>query len=421
MASLSALQSAGSRVYARARADPAVTLRADAPDAAWLTLADELARASAAIPAAARQNLRILGNIGCQYAPLHTSTARTVAEASGVDVPAGMARIEAALKAGGGAGPFLMGDGSLCGAEDLALACALRDLVGLVFTIKAYPALSNWFTSTMSLDACVQELGTSRALGTRRIGCQIDLRPDPTEAFKAATKSIALNEGQKKKKSQRQMEKANKEAKGSKNKGKKSKDGGGDASKASSDEEAPRVNSVVTSFPATHEEAHDNLLSACKACGTIQLETPQAATVEEEVASWAKTLFLKDKKKKKLFMVTVPGTAPSIPLKMLSKAVGVKELRMAGAKDMKAALGLEKGCVTAMSVVNDVACKITSVIDKRCIGGNFRMCSGCNDPKDHTQHHISEQSTESLMAFLEACGHAPMIFDHEANTVEKNH
>ena len=90
------------------------------------------------------------------------------------------------------------------------------------------------------------------------------------------------------------------------------------------------------------------------------------------------------------------------------------------AKDMKAALGLEKGCVTAMSVVNDVACKITSVIDKRCIGGNFRMCSGCNDPKDHTQHHISEQSTESLMAFLEACGHAPMIFDHEANTVEKN-
>ena len=116
-----------------------------------------------------------------------------MAEASGVDVPACMARIEAALKAGGGAGPFLMGDGSLCGAEDLALACALRDLVGLVYTIKEFPALSNWFASIMSLDVCVQELGASRALGTRRIGCQIDLRPDPTEAFKAATKSIALN------------------------------------------------------------------------------------------------------------------------------------------------------------------------------------------------------------------------------------
>ena len=108
----------------------------------------------------------------------------------------------------------------------------------------------------------------------------------------------------------------------------------------------------------------------------------------------------------------------SIPLKMLSKAVGVKELRMAGAKDMKAALGLEKGCVTAMSVVNDVACKVTSVVDKRCLGGTFRMCTGCDDPKDHTQHHISEQDTESLMAFLAACGHTPLIYDHEANTVE---
>mgnify|MGYP007109832249 CR=1 FL=1 len=36
---------------------------------------------------------------------------------------------------------------------------------------------------------------------------------------------------------------------------------------------------------------------------------------------------------------------------------------MAGAKDLKAALGVERGCVTAMSVVNDSACKVTSVLD----------------------------------------------------------
>ncbi len=70
MATLTAVQSAGSRVYARARADPSVTLRADAPDAAWMALADDLVRASVAIPAAARQNLRIMANIGCQYAKL---------------------------------------------------------------------------------------------------------------------------------------------------------------------------------------------------------------------------------------------------------------------------------------------------------------------------------------------------------------
>ena len=50
-------------------------------------------------------------------------------------------------------------------------------------------------------------------MGSRRVGGQIDLRPNPVEAFKAATKSIALNEGQKKKKSQRQKEKDNKNKK----------------------------------------------------------------------------------------------------------------------------------------------------------------------------------------------------------------
>ena len=416
--SILAVQSSGSRVYARLRANggEGVALREEAPDSAWMALADDLMRASAAIPGEARQNLQILGNIGCQYAPLQVRTAEALERASGVDVPAALGKIESALKSGGGAGPYLMGDGSALGAEDLALACAIKDLIGLVYTVKPFPALKQWFSSTTSLEAYVSECGEARALGTRRIGCQIDLRPDPVEALAAATKSIKLNEGQKKKKSQRQMEKDNKASK-SHNKNTQNANSS-DESKASSDKAAPRVNRVVSSFPATHEEAHDNLLSACRASGTIKLETPQAASVEEEVASWAKTLFLKDKKKKQLFMVTIPSSAAAIPLKMLSKALGMKELRMAGAKDMEAALGLERGCVTAISVVNDVECKITSVLDKRCIGTVFRMCTGCNDPKDHTQHHISEQSTESLMAFLDACGHAPLIYDHEANAVE---
>ena len=59
MASLSVVQSAGSRVYARARADPAVALREESPDAAWMALADDFNKASAAIPAAARQNLTL--------------------------------------------------------------------------------------------------------------------------------------------------------------------------------------------------------------------------------------------------------------------------------------------------------------------------------------------------------------------------
>jgi hypothetical protein len=102
----------------------------------------------------------------------------------------------------------------------------------------------------------------------------------------------------------------------------------------------------------------------------------------------------------------------------LFSVVGVKQLRMAGPKDMKAALGIEKGCVTAMSVVNDCECKVTSVLDSRLEKrSKLRMCTGCNDPLDHSQHHISEQEYPSLINFLTKCGHSPKIYDAENNKI----
>jgi hypothetical protein len=42
----------------------------------------------------------------------------------------------------------------------------------------------------------------------------------------------------------------------------------------------------------------------------------------------------------------------------VAKAVGAKELRMAGPKDAAAVLGVTVGCVTAMTVINDAALKV---------------------------------------------------------------
>merc|ERR1719277_746977 len=86
---------------------------------------------------------------------------------------------------------------------------------------------------------------------------------------------------------------------------------------------------------------------------------------------------------------------------------------------MKAAFGIERGCVTAMSVVNDKVGNVTSVLDSRLLkeGTRIRMCTGCNDALDHSQHRISEQGPSSLLSFCEACGHTPRIYEASSNTI----
>ena len=140
-----------------------------------------------------------------------------------------------------------------------------------------------------------------KPLGLKRIGGQVDLRPDPIIAAGAALLAIGKNVGQKKEQSQRQKEKA-------------AKSTGGETK-----EDGPAVNTFVSEMPATQEEAHANLLAALGAYseeGGVAQETPQAAEVEAEVASWTKSLFCKCKKTKRMFMVSFPQ----------SKAMNLKEV-----------------------------------------------------------------------------------------------
>ena len=407
MASFGTTQSFASRILGHLRQANVQICEASDADQKWYDLATKFEAAAKLIPVDKEANLTILANIGVQYGELQKSVAQEIETGSGVDVHACLMEMEASLSSGGGSGPYLIGNGSSISTCDLALVCALRKLLSLLYTIRPYPSVGNWFSACCSLDGVVAELGDQRAVGTKRIGGQIDRRPEPKEAFAAATQSITLNKGQKKKVTQRQKEKA------AKKESKQQQGGSKKQSATESKEAAPaKVNNIVTEVPATHEAAHANLLEQLNKISTIKQETKQSSDIEEEIASWAKSLFLKDKKKKALFMFTTPANAsPPVSLKALSKALGVKELRMAGPKDMKSALGYEKGCITAMSVLNDSACKVTSVLDSRLKGRMLHMCTGCDDALDHSQHHISEQDYDSLVKFLNACGHSPTIYE----------
>jgi hypothetical protein len=138
----------------------------------------------------------------------------------------------------------------------------------------------------------------------------------------------------------------------------------------------------------------------------------QAATMEEEIASWCTSLFVKCKKTKKHFMITSrPGV--KVDLKKVAKQIGAKELRIA---QDKAALGFTSdytGCLTAMSVLGDREGAVASVLDKQILdlGNDCRMCSGCDDFRDHTQHHISSVPPAMLLQMLEDSGHPPKLVD----------
>ena len=314
MASFGAIQSDASRVFGRLKTSTTMYEPTSDETTKWYAMATALESAAKLIPVEKEANLTILANIGCQYAELQKSVAATVEQASQVNVHALLTELETALSTGGGRGPYMLGDGSLISTVDLTLICALRKLLSMLYTVRTYPNVGQWFSACCSMEAFVLEIGEQRAMGTKRIGCQIDRRPDPVESFVAATQSIRLNKGQKKKVTQRQLEKADKKKSTQQHKK------GGESKESA--EQVQQVNNIVKEFPATHEKAHENLLAYVKATGTIQVETKQNSNEEEEVLSWAKSLFLKDKKKKGLFMFTTPANASSVSLSDLTKALG---------------------------------------------------------------------------------------------------
>ena len=227
---MKARQSIPAQIYHAARAANIPTT--DETNDILLSLGESLAAASSSIPVIKISNLEILANIGVSYNPLQLNILKDIQETASVNVPACLTTLESHL-ATVATGPFLLG--TSLSSLDCILFCASAPILTLVQTIRPYPKVGQWFNDMASSAWCSEIVGAKRALGTARIGGQIDLRPNPIDSYAAAMKSITINQGMKKKETQRQKEKKKKKKKdqqkdgGKKGKksGKKSGGGGG--------------------------------------------------------------------------------------------------------------------------------------------------------------------------------------------------
>ena len=117
----------------------------------------------------------------------------------------------------------------------------------------------------------------------------------------------------------------------------------------------------------------------------------------------AKNLFLKDKKTKALFLVSLLHSTTA-DYKTLQKLLGVKELRMEEALEEK--LGVQRGSVTPLAVMNDPKGEVTLVIEKRL----------AQDELPILVHPLINTSTVAiswadLQAFAKAHGHEVKVIE----------
>ena len=116
-----------------------------------------------------------------------------------------------------------------------------------------------------------------------------------------------------------------------------------------------------------------------------------------------KSLFLKDKKGG--FWLAVMLEERRVDLKQLAARLGAPRFSFGGAADLLEVLGVRPGSVTPFALVNDVAHRVTLVLDAGMLE---------HDPLNY--HPLSNDrttavATADLLRFIAACGHAPRIVD----------
>jgi len=100
-----------------------------------------------------------------------------------------------------------------------------------------------------------------------------------------------------------------------------------------------------------------------------------AFTVEEATAlglpheqAAVKNLFLRDDKKRNWYLVTAPDNC-QIDLKALGERIGSRRLQFASEGDLWDKLGLKKGSVTPLGLLNNNPPSVTAVFHESLVGG----------------------------------------------------
>jgi Ala-tRNA(Pro) deacylase len=156
----------------------------------------------------------------------------------------------------------------------------------------------------------------------------------------------------------------------------------------------------------------DDLMARLTALGiTTQTTEHQAVfTVAESDAihrevpgGHTKNLFLKDAKDRLFLVVAESHTA--IDLKTLHKTIGAARLSFGKAELLMEVLGVTPGSVTAFSVINDQAARVSVVVDRALMRYDTINCH----PLVNTA--TTTIARDDLLTFLRATGHEPAIVD----------
>ena len=133
----------------------------------------------------------------------------------------------------------------------------------------------------------------------------------------------------------------------------------------------------------------------------------ESAALHQQIAGGhTKNLFLKDAKDR-LFLVVAESHTP-VDLKALPKLIGSGRLSFGKPDLLMQVLGVTPGSVTALSLINDTAHRVSVVVDARLMQYNTINC-----------HPLVNTATtciarDDLMRFMRACGHEPRIVTLDA-------
>ena len=121
----------------------------------------------------------------------------------------------------------------------------------------------------------------------------------------------------------------------------------------------------------------------------------------------AKNLLLRDKKKRNLWLVSVRNEA-EIDLFELGKTLGASRgVRMADEDVLESSLGVSRGCLTPLALVNDVSGSVHCVVDSQLL----------DEKHERVYFHplVNTATTGMKPAdfrrFLEAINHTPIVVD----------
>jgi Ala-tRNA(Pro) deacylase len=159
----------------------------------------------------------------------------------------------------------------------------------------------------------------------------------------------------------------------------------------------------------TSEQAFLNFLSANQfTC--LRIEHPAVFTCAEAdmhhsgfTAVSTKNLFLCDKKARRFFLV-VTACEKTVKLDGLSAQLGVSHLRFGSEENLRHLLGVTRGSVTMMGLVNDTEHKVELWIDSDTWQGENFLCH----PLVNTATLVITKA--ELERFLVLTGHEPRLF-----------